>query len=419
MAAPRIPSPFRHHIHNQGFQSFSSLIDSRLPIAIFSRFRLVFAISESPPSIIDHQRSSLRLDSILEYPSRFLKLQPRSFDLSSNSYCDSGECMVFDFQARVLSFHGGYPSSSPLTGSTVHQFDLHRFFNGVIFFSDHCNMNFIGVIDFSDSQLHRSHLLLRLKSLPGVHRRFRSILSLLGSFRKGFLDSSSFSASSLLHTDSWFVHQPSAIVVQPEIVYDHTVSQVVEVTIFKTECSFLMTEIHQFVKLWFGLWNHFLVWPIVLILVFDPGGFWLCSQDVCEKFLENFFMKVQFDIRGVFCCSQVGYDNATGIHDVYVIVPALSTPDDNRVVTLEVYVYARKSSEIGIVEAIVDLLHPGLSSPDLVFTCITFKNIVVDDELCNFITVTCGIDAVLRYMNDSGAQGNKVVITDCCTLFFA
>lgn len=44
----------------------------------------------------------------------------------------------------------------------------------------------------------------------------------------------------------------------------------------------------------------------------------------------------------------------------------------------QVYGYARKFAKIGITDALVDSLHTGLSSPDLVSACITLKATAVN-----------------------------------------
>jgi len=45
---------------------------------------------------------------------------------------------------------------------------------------------------------------------------------------------------------------------------------------------------------------------------------------------------------------------------------------------IQVYGYARKFAKIGITDALVDSLHTGLSSPDLVSACITLKATAVN-----------------------------------------
>ncbi|OIW01914.1 hypothetical protein TanjilG_15239 [Lupinus angustifolius] len=105
-----------------------------------------------------------------------------------------------------------------------------------------------------------------------------------------------------------------------------------------------------------------------------------------------------------------------GIQSLYDAIRVLLTPDDNRVVASQVYGYARKFAKIGIAEALVESLHLGLSSPDLVSACISLKAIAVNDEICKSIAEKGGIDAILRCIDDSGEQGNKAVAKVCCSL---
>ncbi|KAK2398898.1 armadillo repeat-containing protein [Trifolium repens] len=67
-----------------------------------------------------------------------------------------------------------------------------------------------------------------------------------------------------------------------------------------------------------------------------------------------------------------------GIQSLYDAIRVLLTPDDNRVLASQVYGYARKFAKIEIPEALVDSLHTGLSSPDLISACITLKAVAVN-----------------------------------------
>ncbi|KAI9124143.1 hypothetical protein K1719_005443 [Acacia pycnantha] len=104
------------------------------------------------------------------------------------------------------------------------------------------------------------------------------------------------------------------------------------------------------------------------------------------------------------------------IQSLYDAIRVLLTADDNRVVASEVYGYARKFAKIGIAEALVDSLHAGLTSPGLVSASIALKAVAVNDEICKSIAEKGGIDALLRCIDDSGEQGDKVVARVCCSL---
>ncbi|KAA8536167.1 hypothetical protein F0562_028645 [Nyssa sinensis] len=104
------------------------------------------------------------------------------------------------------------------------------------------------------------------------------------------------------------------------------------------------------------------------------------------------------------------------INSLFDVIRILLTPDDNRVVASQVYGYARKFAKIGIAEALVDALHEGLSSPSLVSASIALRAVAVNDEICRSIADSCGIDAVLQCIDDSGEQGNKTVARACCSL---
>lgn len=47
---------------------------------------------------------------------------------------------------------------------------------------------------------------------------------------------------------------------------------------------------------------------------------------------------------------------------------------------------------------------------------LTLKIFLVQDEICKSIAESGGIDAVLRCIDDSGEQGNKIVARACCSL---
>ncbi|XP_059443781.1 uncharacterized protein LOC132175752 [Corylus avellana] len=104
------------------------------------------------------------------------------------------------------------------------------------------------------------------------------------------------------------------------------------------------------------------------------------------------------------------------IYSLYDTIRILLTPDDNRVVASQVYGYARNFAKIGVAGALVDSLHAGISSPGLVSASIALKAITVNDEICKSIAENGGIDAVLRCIDDSGEQGNKIVARACCSL---
>ncbi|XP_065856077.1 uncharacterized protein [Euphorbia lathyris] len=104
------------------------------------------------------------------------------------------------------------------------------------------------------------------------------------------------------------------------------------------------------------------------------------------------------------------------VQSVYDAIRVLLTPDDNRVVASQVYGYARRFAKIGIAGALVESLHGGLTSPSLVSASIALKAVAVNDEICKSIAEKGGIDAVLRCIDDSGEQGNKLVAKTCCSL---
>ncbi|KGN43949.1 armadillo repeat-containing protein 6 [Cucumis sativus] len=104
------------------------------------------------------------------------------------------------------------------------------------------------------------------------------------------------------------------------------------------------------------------------------------------------------------------------INSLYDAIRVLLTADDHRVVASQVYGYARRFAKIGIANALVDSLHEGLNSSGLVSACIALRAVSVNDEICKSIAENGGIDAVLRCIDDSGDQGNKMVAKVCCSL---
>uniref|UniRef100_A0A7C9B1Q9 Armadillo repeat-containing protein 6 n=1 Tax=Opuntia streptacantha TaxID=393608 RepID=A0A7C9B1Q9_OPUST len=108
--------------------------------------------------------------------------------------------------------------------------------------------------------------------------------------------------------------------------------------------------------------------------------------------------------------------NKSNVTSVYDAIRILLSSDDNRVAASQVYGYARNFAKIGIAEVLVDSLHEGLTSPGLVSACVALKAVAVNDEICRSVADRGGIDALLRCIDDSGEQRNKIVARTCCSL---
>ncbi|WJX10445.1 hypothetical protein P8452_01168 [Trifolium repens] len=147
--------------------------------------------------------------------------------------------------------------------------------------------------------------------------------------------------------------------------------------------------------------------------VLNSGFRVVASAATGDEIVKDSFMELKVDELIVEIMS---LHKNPGIQSLYDAIRVLLTPDDNRVLASQVYGYARKFAKIGIPEALVDSLHTGLSSPDLISACITLKAVAVNDEICKSIAEKGGIDVVLKCIDDSGEQGNKEVAKVCCSL---
>lgn len=101
---------------------------------------------------------------------------------------------------------------------------------------------------------------------------------------------------------------------------------------------------------------------------------------------------------------------------LYDAIRVLLASDDNRVLASQVYGYARKFAETGIVETLVETLFEGLSYPNIVSASIALKAVAVSDEICRSVADNGGIDAILLTIDNCGEQGNKTVARACCSL---
>ncbi|XP_045829652.1 armadillo repeat-containing protein 6 [Trifolium pratense] len=147
--------------------------------------------------------------------------------------------------------------------------------------------------------------------------------------------------------------------------------------------------------------------------VLNSGFRVVASAATGDEIVKDSFMELKVDELIV---EMISIHKNPGIQSLYDAIRVLLTPDDNRVLASQVYGYARKFAKIGIPEALVDSLHTGLSSPDLISACITLKAVAVNDEICKSIAEKGGIDVVLKCIDDSGEQGNKDVAKVCCSL---
>ncbi|WMV55343.1 hypothetical protein MTR67_048728 [Solanum verrucosum] len=132
-----------------------------------------------------------------------------------------------------------------------------------------------------------------------------------------------------------------------------------------------------------------------------------------NEVLKEAFMNLKIDELILQCLREFSRGSIPCLYDA---VRVLLTSDDNRVVASEVYGYARRFAKIGIVEALVDSLHDGIKAPSLVSASVALKAIAVNDDICRAVAENGGIDAILRCIDDSSEQGEKVVAITCCSL---
>ncbi|KAI3947659.1 hypothetical protein MKX01_034324 [Papaver californicum] len=104
------------------------------------------------------------------------------------------------------------------------------------------------------------------------------------------------------------------------------------------------------------------------------------------------------------------------IPSAYDAIRILLTPDDGRVVASQVYGYTRRFAEVGVAGVLVDSLHEGFNSPNLLSACIALKAVAVNDEICRSIADSGGINATFQCIEDSGEQNNKAVAKACSSL---
>ncbi|CAN4088852.1 unnamed protein product [Withania somnifera] len=132
-----------------------------------------------------------------------------------------------------------------------------------------------------------------------------------------------------------------------------------------------------------------------------------------NEVLKQAFMNLKIDELILQCLREFSRGSIPCLYDA---VRVLLTSDDKRVVASEVYGYARRFAKIGIVEALVDSLHEGIKAPCLVSAAVALKAIAVNDDICRAVADNGGVDAILRCIDDSGEQGEKVVAITCCSL---
>ncbi|KAB1207123.1 Armadillo repeat-containing protein 6 [Morella rubra] len=153
-----------------------------------------------------------------------------------------------------------------------------------------------------------------------------------------------------------------------------------------------------------------------------------------NEVLKESFMELKIDELIMRVLSYLSGQSKGSIPSLYDAIQVLLTSDDNRVVasqalfqnwppsdgdvniTSGVYGYARRFAKIGVARALVGSLHEGLGSPGVVSASFALKAVAVNDEICKSIAESGGIDAVLRCIEDSGEQGNKIVARACCSL---
>lgn len=132
-----------------------------------------------------------------------------------------------------------------------------------------------------------------------------------------------------------------------------------------------------------------------------------------NEVLKESFMELKIDELIVQILEE---HNGESIPNIYDAIRVILTSDDNRVVASQVFGYARKFAKLGIAKLLVDSLREGLSSPSVISASIALKAVAVNDEICRSIAYDGGINVILRFIDDSGLQGNNTVARACCSL---
>ncbi|KAL9370955.1 hypothetical protein Peur_036095 [Populus x canadensis] len=147
--------------------------------------------------------------------------------------------------------------------------------------------------------------------------------------------------------------------------------------------------------------------------ILNRGFAVVAAAATSNEVVKELFMELKIDELILEALNRQSKGNIRGLYDS---IRFLLTPDDNRVVASQVYGYARRFAKIGIARALVESLRAGLTSPSLVSASIALKAVAVNDEICKSIAENGGIDAILKCIDESGEQGNKIVAKTCCSL---
>ncbi|KAI5577119.1 hypothetical protein BDE02_09G093200 [Populus trichocarpa] len=160
--------------------------------------------------------------------------------------------------------------------------------------------------------------------------------------------------------------------------------------------------------------------------ILNSGFAVVAAAATSNEVVKELFMELKIDELILEALNIQSKGNIRGLYDS---IRVLLTPDDNRVVASQVYGYARRFAKIGIARALVESLRAGLTSPSLVSASIALKAVAccssssyfsfsfdLQDEICKSIAESGGIDAILKFIDDSGEQGNKIVAKTCCSL---
>ncbi|KAI3889797.1 hypothetical protein MKX03_033835 [Papaver bracteatum] len=147
--------------------------------------------------------------------------------------------------------------------------------------------------------------------------------------------------------------------------------------------------------------------------ILNSGFSVVAAASTGNEVVKESFMELKID---EFLVKILSENSKYCIPSSYDAIRILLTPDDGRVVASQVYGYARKFAEVGIAGVLVDSLHEGFSSPNLLSACIALKAVAVNDEICRSIADSGGINATFQCIEDSGEQNNKAVAKACCSL---
>ncbi|KAG9450832.1 hypothetical protein H6P81_010797 [Aristolochia fimbriata] len=147
--------------------------------------------------------------------------------------------------------------------------------------------------------------------------------------------------------------------------------------------------------------------------VLESGFAVVTAAATGNEILKESFMELKIDELFLRIMTQ---ETKPNIQSLYDALRVLLTPDDNRVLASQVFGYARRFAKIGLAQPLVEVIHEGISSPQMVSASIALKALAVNDEICKSIAEYDGINAILECIDNASKQNNKAAAKACCSV---